>query len=314
MENNQYFDEEGHLNDAGVTLWVDALRLKRETDLPEALQEHLELCAECRVSVFDYYEFKREDDIAELANHPYFTQLDQARANAAPVVSINERRVKNTNTSPAKPGFANLQRRLAVAASIVVLLVAGWVIVQNLGGSNQKKGIISGNKDTTQTKPFKEDSANNTEKKLADNNTLPETETEGKKKEPSPEKQPNKTQEKKTPEIQDNPVFTGAIAYMDAKIANKGVTRGKDVPSPTLDGNYSSAAGVLFEWKSGVADGYRLRIMTSKTQNTPQTIEINGGLSQYKLSGLKTGKYYWELFKVTQGRTKSVGLGRFTVK
>jgi len=306
MENNQYFDEQGHLNDAGVTLWVDALRLNREADLPEALQEHLELCAECRVSVFDYYEFKREDDIAELANHPYFTQLDRARANATPVVSMNERRAKKANTS--------IQRRLAVAASVIVLLVAGWLIVQNLGGNNQKKDIISENKDTTQTKPFTEDSTNNMETNVANNDAPSPKETEKKKQGQGSEKQPHKQPEKKTPAIQDNPVFSEAIAYMDAKIANKGATRGKEVSSPTLDGNYSNGAGVLFEWKSGVADGYRLRIMTSKTQNTPQTIEINGGLSQYTLTGLKTGKYYWELFKVTQGRSKSVGLGRFTVK
>ncbi|OJJ16822.1 hypothetical protein BKI52_33500 [marine bacterium AO1-C] len=306
MENNQYFDEDGHLNDAGVMLWVDALRLKREADLPEALQEHLELCAQCRISVFDYYEFKREDDIAELANHHYFAKLDKARANAAPVVSINERRTQKTTKS--------LQRRIAVAASVVVLLVAGWLIVQNLGGNPQKKDIISGNQDTTQTKPLTKDSSGNNEKKLANNNTPSKKGTEDKKQNQGSEKQPDNKQEKKTPEIQDNPVFSEAIAYMDAKIANKGATRGREVPSPTLDANYTVTQGVSFAWKSGVADSYRLRVMTSKTQNTPRTIEINGGLSQYKLTGLKAGKYYWELFKVTQGRTKSVGLGRFTVK
>ena len=307
MENNQYFDENGHLNDAGVTLWVDALRLQREADLPDALQEHLELCAECRVSVFEYYEFKREDDIAELANHPYFTQLDKARANATPVVSIDKRKTAQT-TQP-------LRKRLAVAASIVVLLVAGWWIAQNIGGNNQKKDIISNNQDTTQTPAGQKDSSkDNTEKKIANNNTTPKQDTDTPKTKEKSKKQPEKKQEEKIQEIQNNPVFSEAIAYLDNKIANKGATRGQEVPSPALDANYSNGQGILFEWKSGVADQYRLKIMTNKTQNTPKTIEINGGLSQYKLTGLKTGKYYWQLFKVTQGRSKSVGLGRFIVK
>lgn len=312
MENNQYFDENGHLNDAGVTLWVDALRLKREADLPEALQEHLELCKDCRVSVFEYYEFKREDDIAELANHPYFAQLDAAQANETPVVSIN----KNTNKEKAQPTkTVSLQRRLAVAASVVVLLVAGWMISQNLGGNKSNNGVISGKNDTTQRQKNKTDK--NTEKSLAENknsnnaskDTTSDKEQQDKTKE---DKKEDKPKEDRPQEI--NPVFSEAIAFMDAKIAKKGATRGRDVPAPALDANFANGQGVLFEWKTGTADAFQLRVMTNKTKNNPQIIKINGGLSQYKLSGLKPGKYYWELFKVSQGRSTSVGLGRFTMK
>lgn len=63
-----YFDERGHLDEEGVALYVDALRLERTERLPEALREHVAGCQECRVDVTGLYSLLADQPIE--ASHP----------------------------------------------------------------------------------------------------------------------------------------------------------------------------------------------------------------------------------------------------
>src|SRR5512135_559190 len=55
MKESIHFGERGHLNEEGVALYVDALRLERTERLPEALRAHVAGCQECRANVTGLY-------------------------------------------------------------------------------------------------------------------------------------------------------------------------------------------------------------------------------------------------------------------
>lgn len=300
-KHSNFFDENGHLNDAGIVLWSDAMRLKREHDLPEDLQEHLELCAQCRMNVFDYYEFKKEDDIAELANHHYFSQ--KAPAIAKPPTQTPARKIAAKTI--------NLQRKLSIAASILVLLVAGWWATQHIGKfSSEANNIVKKNtNDTARNKSTSERDPNTIEKNLSQNMPL-------KKKEEKIPQEDRKEKKKSPQEVKQTPltpVFSEAIAMLDQKIARN--TRGAHINTPTLDAAYAQGQAILFQWKTEPAEAFELRVFNKKTQGTPQIIQINGSISQHKFTkSLTKGKYYWRLFRVNQGRKQEIGIGRFNIK
>ncbi|EAY28400.1 hypothetical protein [Microscilla marina] len=69
-----FFDDNNELNDSGILLYVDALRLNREKELPGELTAHILRSPHDRRRILEYYEFIKDDDIRELMPHPYFAQ------------------------------------------------------------------------------------------------------------------------------------------------------------------------------------------------------------------------------------------------
>lgn len=299
-KHSNFFDEQGHLNDAGVMLWADAMRLQREDELPEALKEHLELCSECRMSVFDYYEFKKDDDIAELANHFYF----------------DKKRVEQATTTTVKPIAAStkkriglLPKRMVVAASVVLLLATGVWVVQNIDKNPAVNTELA--RDNTSTQP-----SNTTTQKNAQTKPAPKTTTE---KQTNTDQKATNEKPPKAIEVAKNPpapVFDDAIAFLDQKIQRTNRNRGNErVNSPQQGATFAIGQAIGFKWASQAADAFELRVFTKNTQGTPQIIKINGATSQYQFAQkLKSGKHYWRLFKVNQGRKKEIGLGSFQIK
>jgi len=55
-----HFDERGHLNEEGVALYVDALKLERTDGMPHAIRAHVAECQECRVEVTGLYSLLAE--------------------------------------------------------------------------------------------------------------------------------------------------------------------------------------------------------------------------------------------------------------
>ncbi len=63
-----HFDERGHLDEEGVALYVDALRLERTERLPEAVRAHVAGCQECRANVTGLYSLLADEPIEN--SHP----------------------------------------------------------------------------------------------------------------------------------------------------------------------------------------------------------------------------------------------------
>ena len=299
-KHSNFFDEQGHLNDAGIMLWADAMRLQREDDLPEALKEHLELCSECRMSVFDYYEFKKDDDIAELANHFYFDKKPTEQATTTTVRPI---------AASTKKRIGLLPKRMMVAVSVVLLLATSVWVVQNIDKNPAVNTELA--RDNTATKPSNTTTKENTQTKPA-----PKTVTE---KKTGADKKATENSQPKAIEVAKNPpapVFDEAIAFLDQKIQRTNRNRGNEkVNSPQQGATFAIGQAIGFKWASEAADAFELRVFNKNTQGTPQIIKINGATSQYQFAQkLKSGKHYWRLFKVNQGRKKEIGLGSFQIK
>ena len=74
---SQYFNNDVHLNDESIALYVDALKLDKPDALPEIIVTHVADCAECKTAVFELDSLVTED-FGQTASHPFF---DQTKAN-----------------------------------------------------------------------------------------------------------------------------------------------------------------------------------------------------------------------------------------
>jgi hypothetical protein len=66
------FAEGRHLNEEGVALYVDALKLERTSGLPENILRHVEKCRRCKVEIAGLYTLLQDQDYSRLGPHPYF--------------------------------------------------------------------------------------------------------------------------------------------------------------------------------------------------------------------------------------------------
>lgn len=89
----QFFEDE-HLNDSGITLYVEAIILKREEELPLLLREHAENCPHCQHEILDFYQMMKEEKEQFFGLHPYFdrpknlTFTQKVRQIAPPIARV----------------------------------------------------------------------------------------------------------------------------------------------------------------------------------------------------------------------------------
>ncbi len=77
--NPSFFDSAQHLNDDGVNLYVDALKLERRKDLPREVRAHVSDCPECKRKILDLCNALGDIPYAKDQEHPFF---DQSRSDA----------------------------------------------------------------------------------------------------------------------------------------------------------------------------------------------------------------------------------------
>lgn len=120
---DDFFDSDGHLNDAGITLYVEAMLINRRSDLPTLMQDHVEHCAACQREVYEFYQFMQDEDMSNSSVHKF---LDEYKQSLKPTNVVNiglGKRVRN------------------IAAAVVVLGAIGWMMFQNPASTN--KSLIS---------------------------------------------------------------------------------------------------------------------------------------------------------------------------
>jgi hypothetical protein len=71
-ETTTFFGESGHLNDEGVALFVDALKLDTVNQIPEQIRRHVEDCTECKTSITGVFSLLEKEDYGDVQNHPTF--------------------------------------------------------------------------------------------------------------------------------------------------------------------------------------------------------------------------------------------------
>lgn len=65
------YDENGHLNDAGISLYVEAQMLDKLDRLPKEVRNHIDECATCQMRVVDFHQFMKNESISPQVPHPY---------------------------------------------------------------------------------------------------------------------------------------------------------------------------------------------------------------------------------------------------
>jgi hypothetical protein len=67
-----FFTAEGHLNENGTSLTVEALMLDRFSSLPGPVAAHIEECHECKEQIMGLFDIMKEQPIDRTIPHPYF--------------------------------------------------------------------------------------------------------------------------------------------------------------------------------------------------------------------------------------------------
>ncbi|HUI10540.1 MAG TPA: hypothetical protein VL221_09445 [Bacteroidota bacterium] len=70
---NTFFDSTNHLNDAGVAMYVDALKLDVLDQVPGDVRDHVSECQKCKKEITGLYTLLMEEDYTSLKSHPYFS-------------------------------------------------------------------------------------------------------------------------------------------------------------------------------------------------------------------------------------------------
>lgn len=307
-----FFNDNHELNDTGILLYVDALRLNRENDLPPELIGHVADSVNDQKRIFEYYEFVKDDDIKELLPHPYFDKASKGKTSV--------RTLKVTQV-------------LRIAAAIVVMLGIGYLFsLLNNSNSNNKRNVISEKDSTNSGKTLPEEKKtplkelaqeNNKSESLKKDSSGPslanhEIHANAKAKEESlqvltkepPPRLPS------TEEVFKNLIAMQKIPYYDDQIERINSNRSESlrVMIPRVDDIIKKM--VTFRWKNPVEDSIRIELFTKATEENREIYMVAPKDSTFTLPvTLSPHLYYWEIKQVLNNRRmKRVGIGRFIIR
>ncbi len=68
--NKKILDEDGHLNDSGIVLYAEAMKLRQIEKLSDELQQHLIDCGYCSLRVAQLFEHIEQIDFSDWGLHP----------------------------------------------------------------------------------------------------------------------------------------------------------------------------------------------------------------------------------------------------
>ena len=112
-----FVDQDGHLNDSGISLAVEARLLNKMHKLPKEIKTHLDECASCQMRVADFYQFMKNEAIEVASPHPY----------------LDKKPLQSTLRDIASSKYFVGR----VAAVILLLIVGYWVLFKNTDASTQ---------------------------------------------------------------------------------------------------------------------------------------------------------------------------------
>ncbi len=73
-KSNNLFNENSHLSDEGIALYVDAMMLEKNYKLPGALILHVANCAQCKREVIETYMLVESQEYHSKEEHPFFLE------------------------------------------------------------------------------------------------------------------------------------------------------------------------------------------------------------------------------------------------
>jgi|GEM_PF-4064867 len=117
----ELFGEEGHLNEEGTALFVDALFLGKTSRLPGAIRDHVSSCERCRKEVTGLFDLVSENRaLYPPVMHPVLDDVQE---------DLREGSFKNTPFDSRSKRFFSSWR---IAASLLIVLCAGAAAIYYL--------------------------------------------------------------------------------------------------------------------------------------------------------------------------------------
>jgi hypothetical protein len=72
LKQRPLYARDGHLNEEGVALYVDALKLERTAELPRETRMHVSQCQRCRKEITGLFALLTDADYSGAVPHPFF--------------------------------------------------------------------------------------------------------------------------------------------------------------------------------------------------------------------------------------------------
>lgn len=292
-----FFDDNNELNDTGILLYVDALRLNRESELPEELVEHILNSPSDQKKIFEYYEFVKDDDIQELLPHPYFDKKSQKNST---IVGINK------------------TQGVGIAAALLLTMGGGYLANKYWGNDNninnvKKIALTDSSKKTDTSLPNQNQGK---VKPIAQNKKTPPSYLSSKEQQTTENKKQALPQAPQSNFLENQELLAmHHIPYYDKQIDRLNNTRSGNIKviAPAIDDRKKN---IVFSWNSPVQDSLRLEVFTKDTEESGRRVfMIAPKDSSFTLpAGFSPSLYYWELKQLLNNRReKRVGIGRFII-
>lgn len=256
QDNSIYFDPDGHLNEGGLSIYVDGMISKKIENVPDDVVKHVEECVDCKLKIHELYEIVLES--SEINDTEEFNN------------DIQDLNHKNNTFS--------INLLLKIAASIIVI-ISSLLIVRFSLKSNRPAIESFGSIDTT----IAIDSVNGD---LAiEENLEKDTITEITQNESSAIQEPKYIAENFEP----YPVYEGLI---DGIYRNNNQLR---ILNPELNDTIPLKSTIKFKWESSINyTKLSLNILNNKGK-TILNKDIQNNNSVEIINELDAGLYYWNL-------------------
>ena len=286
-----YFSPEGHLNDSGIALYADAIKLNKIAQLPDNFKSHVDSCTICQHQLVDFSAIMTDVDQSDIKQHPYFDKNESQAQNL-----VSDTKTSKSSGSKIRP----LLMRIAVAAVFAALTFFAY---KQFSG-NQKKEIVNVYPDAPPNRLKPETKEPNPKT----NETIVETPKPSENK--TPKANTPKQSEIEIPEAKNNRELFAAnfIPNEEYESILGNITRSAEfkVTGPINDVMFREGKKILFKWENNIKLNFTI---FDNEEEVVFVKSINSDHLDFQ-NNLKPGVYYWKL----ETEKDLLHLGKFTVE
>lgn len=267
-----YFNQDGHFNDEGISLYADAIKLNKISELPQGFKSHLESCSSCQSELIDFSSIMSEVE-QDLAAHPYFNAEKEQQI------------LESITVSQKSSTIRTLIYRLAVAAAIGALVFVGYKQL----GKQEKQEIVENPVDNVNPVEDKNEiiTPNSNKEEIAE---TPKKQDQNQIENPSENKEPEVI-----PPAQNNRELFAARYVPNEEFESMiGTTvRSEDFPveAPKNGVSFKANEPFVFKWENNIK--LNLTILDNEEEEV-FVKEMEGTSFDFK-NTLAPGIYYWKL-------------------
>lgn len=257
----EFFSSRNHLNELGISLYVDGMLLGKTDQIPEVLLNHVENCPRCKNEIIELHEICKNNPDHKMGKHPYFSTQN------AFVFKIRH-------------------SVFFKAAAVLLLLISIGFVGRYIYLKNLLPHILTDHIDTDTTKednkniPVPEDLIVSEEKDSISNII---------------DKKKDITEPKEKPEYE----YIAANYEIHPDLENTvGTTYRSDIEisiiSPQIEQTFEINKQIVFEWEGEIIKNPKIVVQNNKDERVVEISKLDKNKALLD-SNLTPGLYYWKL-------------------